>query len=151
MHARTTTEIETIIAGAAKLPLKDAAFALWRQRPRLNTLEGLPSEEEVRAFRAATPEQQAAKLRHDREHAQDGPTFARLKRAHPRAEDADIKAAIVAAVKFDDDCFRYFSKDPAIDYWQRCLFAVAQAQKRSPDYLDATYQAARNHVALAMK
>jgi hypothetical protein len=30
------TEIEEIIAEAAQLPLKDAAFALWRQRRRLN-------------------------------------------------------------------------------------------------------------------
>ena len=33
------TEVETIIAEAAKLPLRDAAFSLWRQRPRLETLE----------------------------------------------------------------------------------------------------------------
>jgi len=151
MNPRSHTEIETIIAEAARLPLKDAAFALWRQRWRLATLEGRPTEEEARAYRASTPEQQAAKLRHDHDYAQDGPTFGHLKRAHSRADDADIKAAIIAAVKFDDDCFRFFPDDRTIDYWQRCLFAVAQAQKRSPDYLDSTYQAARNHVAHQMK
>jgi hypothetical protein len=36
------TEVETIIAEAAKMPLRDAAFSLWRQRPRLDTLEGPP-------------------------------------------------------------------------------------------------------------
>jgi hypothetical protein len=105
------TEIEKIIAEAATLPLKDAAFALWRQRPRLDTLEGRPTSEEVRVNRAMSPEQLSAKLRYDRDHAQDGPTFDRLKPAHPQADDADIKQAIIAAVKFDDDCFKNFSYD----------------------------------------
>jgi hypothetical protein len=143
------TEIEKIIAEAATLPLKDAAFALWRQRPRLDTLEGRPTSEEVRVNRAMSPEQLSAKLRYDRDHAQDGPTFDRLKPAHPQADDADIKQAIIAAVKFDDDCFKNFSYDG--DYWDNVVRAVASAAKRSPFYLESTYRAARDHVAYHMK
>ena len=47
------TEVETIIAEAAKLPLRDAAFSLWRQRPRLDALEGSPmTPEDIRIARA---------------------------------------------------------------------------------------------------
>jgi hypothetical protein len=143
------TEIEEIIAETATLPLRDAAFALWRQRPRLDALEGRPTPEEVRVNRAMSPEQLSAKLRYDRGHAEDGPTFDRLKRAHPQADDADIKQAIISAVKFDDDCFKYFSYDG--DYWDNVVRAVALAAKNSPFYLESTYQAARNHVAYHMK
>jgi len=48
------TEVETIIAEAAKLPLRDAAFSLWRQRPRLDALEGPPMTlEKIRAVTLA--------------------------------------------------------------------------------------------------
>jgi hypothetical protein len=46
-----------------------------------------------------------AQLKHERDFAQNGPSFARLRRAHPRGTDSELKEAIVAAVKFDDDCF----------------------------------------------
>src|SRR5271168_2472418 len=122
------TEIEGMLAEAAGLPLMDAAFAVWRQRPRLDTLEGRPTPEEVRVNRAMSPQQLSAKLRYDRDHAQDGPTFERLKRAHPQADDADIKQAIISAVKFDDDCFANFSYGG--DYWDNVVRAVASAAKR---------------------
>lgn len=140
------TEVEEIIAEAAPLPLRDAAYALWRRRYRLNTLEGRPTDEAARAFRAMSPAEQAAAMRRDRDFAQDGPAFGHLKAAHPRATDADIKQAIVAAVKFEDACFKYFVDD-GTDYWQRCVNAVAQAEKESPGYLESTYQQARNDVA----
>jgi hypothetical protein len=101
-------EITDILAKAGQLPLYDAAFALWRRRYRLDTLEGRmpPSPEQAAAFRAMTPEQRAAKYRHDRDHAHEGPMFSLLKRAHPRAADADISQAIAEAVKFEDDTFK---------------------------------------------
>src|SRR5438445_2634850 len=146
----TAAEIAEIVAEAARLPLKDAAFSLWRQRPRLDTLESRPTAEEVRTFRAMSPVEQAAKMRRDRDHAQDGPTFTHLKMAHPKVSDTEIKLAIIAAVKFDDACFRYFSTDHMLDFWQRCVRAVARAEKENPGYLESTYQIARNHVAYCM-
>jgi hypothetical protein len=146
------TEVETIIAEAARLPLRDAAFALWRQRPRLDALEGpRMTPAEIGIARALSPEELCLKVRFNRDHAQDGATFDRLKRAHPQTSDTELKLAIVAAVRFDDACFKYFTVD-STDYWQRVVRAVALAQRQeSPGYLEGTYQAARNHVAYYMK
>lgn len=142
-------EVDEIIAEAAKLPLMDAAFLLWRRQPRLDTLEGRSTEEQVAINRALTPEQWSAKYRYERAHADEGPMFGHLKRAHPHADDRDIRHAILAAVRFDDDCFKYFNSDG--DFWDRCVRAVALAAKKHPDYLDTTYRDARHHVAYYMK
>jgi hypothetical protein len=113
-------------------------------------LEGRPTAEQVRAFRAMSPPEQAARMRHDRDCAQDGPAFTHLKSAHPRARDAEIKRSIIATVRFEDACFKYFVQD-STDYWERCVRAVALAAKESPGYLESTYQLARNDVAYYMK
>jgi len=147
MSQEAIAKVPQIIAEAAKLPLNDAAFALWRHKIRLDTLEGRPSPDEVRAFRAMTPKQQAAKLKYDRDHADDGPIFGHLKQAHPQT--SDVKKAILTAVKFDTDCFRYFKLHG--DFWDCCVRAVALAAKKHPHFLDQTYQDARNHVAYCMK
>jgi hypothetical protein len=149
MSQEAIAKIAQIIAEAAKLPLNDAAFALWRQKSRLDTLEGRPTPEEVRAFRAMTPKQQAAKLKHDRDHADEGPIFVHLKQAHPHTSDADIRKAILTAVRFDTDCFRFFKLHG--DFWDCCVRAVAVAAKRHPNFLEQTYKDARNHVAYYMK
>jgi hypothetical protein len=146
----TSAEIEAIIAEAALLPLQDAAYAVWRRRYRLDALEGRPTAEQVRAFRGMSPPEQAANMRHDRDHAQDGPAFTHLKSAKPRASDDEIRRAIIAAVRFEDACFKYFVQD-STDYWQRCVRAVALAAKESPGFLESTYQFARNNVAYYMK
>ena len=145
-----SAEVASIIADAAPLPLPDAAYALWRRRYRLDTLEGRPTAEEVRVNRTLTPEQFSAKYRWDRDHAQDGPAFSHLKRAHPHADDGAIKQAIMTAVKFEDACFRYFEEATA-EYWQRCLRAVARARKDYPGFLESTYQQAANDVAYYYK
>ena len=142
----TSAEIAAIVAEAAELPLLDAAYAVWRRRYRLDSLEGRPTPERVAAFRAMSPPEQAAHLRHDRDTAQDGPTFTHLKSAHPCASDGEVKQAIVAAVRFEDACFRYFADD-GTDYWQRCVHTVALAAKESPGFCEDTCQLARNDVA----
>jgi hypothetical protein len=48
-----------------------------------------------------------AQIKYKHDFAQNGPTFDRLKRAHPRTAGSELKEAIVAAVKFDDDCFNH--------------------------------------------
>jgi hypothetical protein len=149
MSPEAINQVAAIIAEAAKLPLRDAAFALWRQQARLDTLEGRPTEEEVRINRAMTPEQWAAKYRDRREHADNGPMFVHLARAYPHADEADIRRAILAAVKFDDACFKHFQMDR--DFWECVVRAVAEAARKYPDYLESTYRDARNHVAYHMK
>jgi hypothetical protein len=52
-----------------------------------------------------------AEIKHERDFAQDGPAFDRLKRAHPQAADAELKQAIIDAVTFDEECFRNFHSD----------------------------------------
>lgn len=78
-------------------------------------------------------------------------TVDRQKRLHPPAGEAGLKAAIVAAVKFDDDCFRYFSYGRTEDYWENVIRAVARAAKDNPPHLETTYRDARNRVAYNMK
>ena len=89
-------------------------------------------------------------MRHDRDYAQDRPAFTHLKSAHPRASNDEIKRAIIAAVRFEDACFKYFVQD-GTDYWERCVRAVALAAKQSPGSLESTCQLARNDVAYYMK
>jgi hypothetical protein len=148
---RILTEAEKIIAEAARLPLMDAAYILWRHSPRLDTLEGQPMTAEEHAIAAARPiEDIMAQMNHEHAHAEDGRTFGRLKRAHPRADDADAKAAIVAAVRFDDDCFGYFERERG-DFGERIERAVAQAANDHPGYLERTYQRAKYYVGYYMK
>ncbi|WP_027542497.1 hypothetical protein [Bradyrhizobium sp. WSM2254] len=142
-------QIAAIIASAAKQPLLDAAFELWRWRYRLDSIEGRPTAEEVRINRTLTPEQISAKYRWDRDHAHEGPMFGYLKRAHPRADDAAIKQAIITAVKFEDATFTHFSWDG--DFWTCVVRAVARAAAQYPDFLETTYRDARNNVAYYYK
>jgi hypothetical protein len=143
-------QIADIIAEASQSPLHDAAFALWRQMSRLNSLEErYPSAEEVRINRAMPPEQWFTKYRYEREHAYEGPMFVYLKRTHPHAGDDVIKHAIIDAVLFDDACSDHFKWEG--DFWDCVVRAVAQAAKKHPHYLDATYRDARNNLAYLMK
>jgi hypothetical protein len=134
------------------LPLRDAAFELWRQKPRLDHAESARIPPEKRPpFVPVPPEEFRARYEYQRDHAEDGPTFDRLKRAHPNAAVTEVRLAIIAAVRFDDACFKYFTID-STDYWGRVVRAVLLAQRQeNPGYLESTYQAARNHVAYYMK
>ena len=142
-------QIAEFIASAAKQPLLDAAFELWRWRYRLDSIEGRPTAEEVRINRTLTPEQISAKYRWDRDHAHEGPMFGYLKRAHPRADDTAIRQAIITAVKFEDATFIHFSWDG--DFWACVVRAVARAAAQYPDFLETTYRDARNNVAYYYK
>jgi hypothetical protein len=150
MSQEAIDQVARIVAEAAKLPLSDAAYALWCQKYRLDELEGRmpPSAEEVAINRAMTPEQWWVKYRHVRDHAHEGPMFALVKRAQPRANDSDIRQAIIDAVKFYDDCEKFFKWDG--DFWDCVVHAVAQAQHNHPHYLDTTYRDARHHLAYMM-
>jgi hypothetical protein len=122
---------------------------LDRDMLRLDGLEGRPTKEQVRLYRAMTPQQQTDYRRHKREHADEGPMFGYLKRTHPQASDADIKAAILEAVRFQDDCSRFFRWEG--DFWDCILRAVAQAEQKHPGFLEQTYSDARNHLAYLWK
>jgi hypothetical protein len=149
--SRTTDDL---IAEAARLPLRDAAYAIWRHKSTFECLEGrvwpprdYSTPEAAEKSRLAS----FAQIKYERDFAQDGPSFDRLKRAHPHAADAELKAAIIAAVKFDDDCFKYFSYSDRGDYLENVPHAVAQAARHNPPYLKTTYRDAENRVAYNMK
>lgn len=142
-------EIGAIVARAAKLPLLDAAYELWRQRYRFDTIEGRPTAEEIRINRTLTPEQFSAKRRHERDHAHQGPMFGYVKRAHPNADDQAIRQAIITAVEFEDAYNTHFDWNG--DFWDCVVRAVAQAARKYPHYLETTYRDARNDLAYYMK
>jgi hypothetical protein len=145
--------VDELLAEAAALPLRDAAYTVWRHKITFERFEGrvwprrdlsTPEAREI-AIREST-----ARINHEHDFAQDGPTFDRLKRAHPDAAGSALKQAIVEAVKFDDDCFKYFSYGTE-DFWETCLRAVERAAQNHPPYLETTYRDARNRVAYCMK
>lgn len=145
--------IDTILAQAATLPLKDAAFEIWRHKLDFDREELPPhpfvdlSDPEV-----AAQHMQEFETRYlfERANAHDGVTFARVKRVHPNANDADIKAAIKSAVKLDDDCVKYFDRDHA-DFYNAIDSALAQAKRDNPGYLERTYQSAGNYLFYCFK
>ena len=142
-------QIAAFVAGAAKQPLLDAAFELWRCRYRLDSIEGRPTAEEIRINRTLTPQQMAAKYREARDHAHEGPMFGYVKRAHPDADDEAIRRAIITAVKFEAATEAHFKWDG--DFWECVVRAVAQAAAEYPDFLETTYRDARNNLAYYMK
>lgn len=144
-------KVNAAIAKAAKLPLKDAAYLLWMEKSELDRQVAPPITEEERARQLTrTGEEITASLRQDHDNAAEGSTFHRMKRAHPNVDDADIKQAISAAVKFNDDCFKHFSHEPT-DYDKRADHAIAMAKQLNPGFLPSTYRQARWWVTFLMK
>ena len=110
------SELDRAIGDASKLPLFDAAYALWRMKGQLDRVD--PQQEATHPQPVDLKDEQTlgkvvraaiANVLHERNTAHEGPTFGRLKRAHPDATDEDLTRAIKAAVKLDGDCTRFFS------------------------------------------
>ena len=144
------SEIDRAIDDASKLPLFDAAYALWRMKGQLDRVD--PQQEAIhprpidlkderalgRAIRTAI-----ANVLHERNTAHEGPTFDRLKRAHPGVKDEDLEQAIKAAVKLDGDCRRFFSYDFTRD--------IDLTKKANPGFQEQTYESAWHHTAVMMR
>lgn len=145
------SEANEIIAEARQLPLKDAAFLLWRECSRLDLLAWRALPPQVRTmFRARSTAELLGGIRHEHDHAEDGLTFDRLKLTHPGADDEAVRNAIIAAVKFDDACFGYFDKGKG-EFGERFTRAVDLAARDHPGYLELTYSRARHYVSYYMK
>lgn len=145
------SEADEILAEARQLPLNDAAFLLWRESSRLDLFAWRALPANVRTmFRARPAEEISAEIRHGHDHAEDGLTFDRLKLAHPEADDAEVRHAIIAAVKFDDACFGNFDKGKG-EFGARFTRAVELAARDHPGYLEQTYRRARYYVSYYMK
>jgi len=145
------TEADEIIAEARELPLKDAAFLLWRECSKLDLLAWRAIPSELRdMFRARPTSELSAEMRYEHDHAEDGLTFDRLKLTHPGTDDAEIRHAIIAAVKFDDACFGYFDKGRG-EFGERFTRAVELAARDHPGYLELTCLRARYYISFYMK
>jgi hypothetical protein len=88
--------------------------------------------------------------RDERARADEGPTFDRLKSAHPEAPDEALREAVRAAVKLETDCGRYFSPNGP-DFAASLLEAVRLARGENPGFSEATYRALLDHMAYLMK
>ncbi|HEV2545861.1 MAG TPA: hypothetical protein VGU20_00840 [Stellaceae bacterium] len=149
--------IDQDIATAARLPLPDAAYFLWVRRLALDQRERrAPAQSGRRAKlkdQAALAQSVAAalsKARADRAHAENGPTFLRLRRAHPNAGDDALKSAIRTALKLDEDCTRFFSPS-GDDFTANIARAIAGARRENPGFLAETYELARAELMRTMK
>jgi hypothetical protein len=144
---------QRIIEDAATRPLRDAAYLLFREQDWFNRLEDetegpYADDAALQAARARSIARTKAML--DRANTHNGPTFARLKQAHPNVTDDELQAAIKAAVKFDDDCFASYPHERG-DEWDKAVRAVARAARKNPGYLENTLHDAANRVAYYMK
>jgi len=101
-------------------------------------------------FPARPTSELSAEMRYEHDHAEDGLTFDRLKLTHPRTDDAEIRHAINAAVKFDDACFGYFEKGRG-EFGERFTRAVELAARDHPGYLELTCLRARYYISFYMK
>jgi len=153
MSDTPAARIQKIIADAAARPLCDAAYLLFHQQDWFNRLEDeaegpYPDDAALQAARARSIARTKAML--DRVNTHNGPTLARLKQAHPARDDDALKAAIQAAVRFDDDCFAAYPHERG-DELDMAVRAVASAARKNPGYLASTLHEAANRVAYYMK
>ena len=151
------SELDRAIDDASKLPLFDAAYALWRMKGQLDRVD--PQQEATQPQPVDLKDKRAlgrvvraaiANVLHERNTAHEGSTFGRLKRAHPEAKDEDLMRAIKAAVKLDGDCTRFFSyKEPS--YLDDVRRAIELAKKENPGFQEQTYESASYHLAVMMR
>jgi hypothetical protein len=149
-----TEDEETIartIAEASVLPLKDAAYLLWRECSTLDLLAWRAMPPHVRdLFGSRLAGANSIEINFEHDHPEDGLTFDRLQLTHPGVDDAELRQAIIAAVRFDDTCFGYFEKIKS-GFGARFKRAVELAAREHPGYLALTYQRARYYISYYMK
>jgi hypothetical protein len=127
------SELDRAIGEASQLSLRDAAHHLWRRRYEFGPPEGDQEKPAPAGNLANLQADFTSGLRPERT-APWGPTFARLKRAHPEADDDSLKKAVFAAMKLSEDCARFFSDD--------VTRAVERAKQENPGFSEETYGAA---------
>src|SRR5262245_60349563 len=101
------------IERAVKLPLIDAALLLWLSRRDLQRWDGRSSSPPLAGDAAGQIGQATGALDFERANAASGPTFYRLKSAHPEADESGLKRAIERAVQLEADCAKHFMPSKA--------------------------------------
>lgn len=139
-----------LIKLAETLPLVDAALWLWLRRHELQRWDGKSSSPRLSGDPAAQLQQAIGALDFERANAAGGPTFDRLKIAHPEADDASLRHAIELAVKLETDCASHFAHTaagPEADAQRALEFARAG----NPGFLEASYIAAARYLCTVMR
>jgi hypothetical protein len=159
------TELDKLIATASTLPLLDAAYTLWlySNDPWLTKddawdFQGGSSTETIdHSSPAAHVEtlrkvirQSIAAIRFRETNAHLGPPFYWLKSAHPDADDSVLQNAIRAAIKFDQDCVRFFAYNSK-NYIEDVETAVNRASDESPGFTEPTLKRAHSRLCWAMR
>jgi hypothetical protein len=139
-------EINAFIERASRLPLNDAAYYLWRWRHERYWRQEINRDEKVppppvydlliptvdSSFRRAIDVRRMVEFDYDNAHR--GPTFERLKRAHPGTDNHELQRAIKLAVRFYRDCMRYFSYSADNDIGDDVKKAMDLARKENPNF-----------------
>jgi hypothetical protein len=148
------------ISRLSKVSLNDAAFDLWGNRhffdPQDPPALFKKQRQAINRFltrifgeRFARRRSYAA-VKRDIETAPDGRTFKRMKIIFPRVANSDLKTAIRAAVKLDNDCAKHFSySDDGL--WQDVQRALTVARTRNPGFSEETYERAKSRLAFLIR
>jgi hypothetical protein len=126
-------DVDQYVELAAAMPLPDAAYFLYISKSRL--------DREERNGRVMTRQESLEDLKHPL-----ASTLARLKCAHPEANDEALNAAIGAGTKLDVDCHR---ASMAVDRTQiegheakLTSIAIDIARQQNPGFSETTYKRA---------
>jgi hypothetical protein len=138
--------IAKIMIEAERLPLLDAAYHLYKKKNDLDRLERIqpPPQGENWAW------QFTQQIMKERAGGYEAATFGRLKRAHPEADEAELAQALKASIKLDVDCLRHYSDDSP-NHGKNLIRAIELARKDNPGFQEATYAAAFQDLAMAMR
>jgi hypothetical protein len=150
------SEFDQLLDHVGQLPLPDAAYYLWINKLRLDRFDPPSSPPTAKvdmngteAFRKAVVQAYRCVM-HEHATAADGPTFDRMRRAHPNATVQKLKSAIRAAVKFDEDCVRYYSHNSP-NFLDNATNAIELAKSKNPGFQEKTYQFAIGVLMQAMR
>jgi hypothetical protein len=149
---------EQILLEAAKLPPNDAAFWLWINKDQLDRETQTPPPAARKAdlndpgVFAKIVKTAIAHVLWEQENASDGPTFDRMKTAHPEASDRELKRSIKAAIKLYQDCCRYCSnQSQSPNIFGVATAAIESAKRENPGFSEDTYRRAQFEMLQAMR
>jgi hypothetical protein len=142
---------------ASKLPLRDAAYLLWLHKRELDRRDTPTDQQPAPGAKSFDTEvvrraMQSAisSVTYERDHAEFGLTFDRMKAAHREVLDDDLRAAIRHAVKFWTDCKGNFSYSQAGLYLD-AKRAVDLSLSHNPGFSNETCKVAVNRLCFEMR
>jgi hypothetical protein len=150
---RSIPEVRTVLDAVSQETLFDAAYILNRQKSTLTMHErqaglhppspevDLSSWDATRRLIKAT----YARLLAEREVEHMGPSFCRLKAAHPEASDDDVRRAIRATIKLEKDIVNPGRRFSTGDYWKDTNDWVRWAFDMNPGFTEATFRRLLDH------